>query len=154
MKVLAAITTPFGPGGGLDLDAFEAHVRWLGEIGLDGLFVAGTTGEGALEDDEVEAWPRARWRPPAAAGDRPGGEAEHPGHGGAGAACARRGRGRRGGLRAVVLSGHAGDQVRAHFLALLEAAASAPAFIYNIPPRTVNDLSPELAGELARGSRG
>ena len=39
-----------------DLDAFEAHVRWLGEAGLDGLFVAGTTGEGVLlEHDEVEA---------------------------------------------------------------------------------------------------
>ena len=42
------------------------------------------------------------------------------------------------------------EQVRGHFLALLEAAGDAPAFIYNIPPRTVNDLSPELAGELAR----
>ena len=42
------------------------------------------------------------------------------------------------------------EQVRAHFLALLEAAGDAPAFLYNIPPRTVNDLSPELAGELAR----
>ena len=40
-------------------------------------------------------------------------------------------------------------QVRQHFLALLEAADGAPAFIYNIPPRTVNDLDPALAGELA-----
>ena len=42
------------------------------------------------------------------------------------------------------------EQVRSHFLALLEAADGAPAFLYNIPPRTVNDLSPALAGELAR----
>ena len=56
MKILAAITTPFGSRGDLDLDAFEAHVRWLGEAGLDGVFVAGTTGEGVLlEYDEVEA---------------------------------------------------------------------------------------------------
>jgi dihydrodipicolinate synthase/N-acetylneuraminate lyase len=40
-------------------------------------------------------------------------------------------------------------QVRAHFLALLEAAGDSPAFMYNIPPRTVNDLDPSLAGELA-----
>jgi 4-hydroxy-tetrahydrodipicolinate synthase len=41
------------------------------------------------------------------------------------------------------------EQERAHFLALLEAADGAPAFLYNIPPRTVNDLSPALAAELA-----
>lgn len=41
------------------------------------------------------------------------------------------------------------EQVRAHFLALLETAGGAPAFLYNIPPRTVNDLSPELAADLA-----
>ena len=33
---------------------------------------------------------------------------------------------------------------------MLEAAGDAPAFLYNIPPRTVNDLEPALAGELAR----
>ena len=59
MKTLAAITTPFGTGGDVDLDAFEAHVRWLEEGGLDGVFVAGTTGEGVLlENDEVEALTR------------------------------------------------------------------------------------------------
>ena len=53
VKTLAAITTPFGTHGDVDLDAFEAHVRWLDECGLDGLFVAGTTGEGVLlESDE------------------------------------------------------------------------------------------------------
>jgi 4-hydroxy-tetrahydrodipicolinate synthase len=39
--------------------------------------------------------------------------------------------------------------VRTHFLGLLEAAGEVPAFLYNIPRRTVNDLSAELAGELA-----
>ena len=61
VKILAAITTPFGADGGVDLDAFEAHLRWLDEGGLDGLFVAGTTGEGVLlEHDEVEALASAR----------------------------------------------------------------------------------------------
>jgi 4-hydroxy-tetrahydrodipicolinate synthase len=150
-KVLAAITTPFGSDGGLDLDAFEAHVRWLDEAGLDGLFVAGTTGEGVLlEYDEVEALAR---RAVEAAGSlrvivqvgRPSTRAT--------VALAR---------RALDAGAHgvaayvpwfypiAADQVRSHFLALLEAAGGAPAFLYNIPPRTVNDLSPELAGELAR----
>ena len=39
--------------------------------------------------------------------------------------------------------------VRTHFEGLLEAAGETPAFLYNIPRRTVNDLSAELAGELA-----
>ena len=150
-KVLAAITTPFGPEGALDLAAFEAHLRWLEEAGLDGVFVAGTTGEGVLlEPDEVEA---LAGRAAAAAGSlrvivqvgRPSTSAT--------VALARR----------ALAAGAAGvaayvpwfyavteDQVRSHFLTLLEAADGAPAFIYNIPPRTVNDLSPSLAGELAR----
>ena len=53
---LSAISTPFGPDGAPDLDAFSAHLAWLAEAGLDGVFVAGTTGEGVLlEDDEVAA---------------------------------------------------------------------------------------------------
>jgi 4-hydroxy-tetrahydrodipicolinate synthase len=151
VRVLAAITTPFGADGALDLDAFEAHVRWLGEQGLDGLFVAGTTGEGVLlEHDEVEALAA---RAAAAAGSlRVIVQVGRPSTG-ATVALAR---------RALAAGAHGvaayvpwfypvtPDQVRAHFLALLEAAGDAPAFLYNIPPRTVNDLSPELAGDLAR----
>lgn len=151
MKVLAAISTPFGADGDLDLGAFEAHVRWLGEAGLDGLFVAGTTGEGVLlEDREVEALVE---RAAAAAGrlrviaqvGRPSTRAT--------VALAR---------RALAAGAHAvaayvpwfypltEAQARAHFLALLEAAGDAPALLYNIPPRTVNDLPVPLVGELAR----
>jgi 4-hydroxy-tetrahydrodipicolinate synthase len=151
LRDLAAITTPFGEDGGLDLDAFEAHIRWLEEAGLDGLFVAGTTGEGVLlQDDEVEA---LAGRAAAAAGSlqvivqvgRPSTQAT--------VALAR---------RALAAGAHGvaayvpwfypitQEQVGAHFRAVLEAAGDAPAFLYNIPPRTVNDLSPELAAELAR----
>jgi 4-hydroxy-tetrahydrodipicolinate synthase len=113
--------------------------------------VAGTTGEGVLlEDDEVEALAA---RAVAVAGSlqvvvqvgRPSTRAT--------VALARR-------ALAAGANGVAAyvpwfypitpEQARGHFLALLEAADGAPAFIYNIPPRTVNDLSPELAGELAR----
>jgi 4-hydroxy-tetrahydrodipicolinate synthase len=151
VKVLAAIATPFGPDGGLDLDAFEAHVRWLDECGLDGLFVAGTTGEGVLlEYGEVEALVA---RAVSAAGSlrvivqvgRPSTRAT--------VALARRALDAGAdGVAAYVPWFYPVTQAqsRAHFLALLEAADGAPAFIYNIPPRTVNDLSPELAGELAR----
>jgi 4-hydroxy-tetrahydrodipicolinate synthase len=151
VKVLAAITTPFGADGAPDLDAFEAHLRWLGEQGLDGVFVAGTTGEGVLlEYEEVEALVE---RAAAAAGSlrviaqvgRPSTSAT--------LALARRALG--AGAHAVAayvpwFYPITQDQVRGHFLSLLEAAGDAPAFMYNIPPRTVNDLAPELAGELAR----
>lgn len=150
-RILAAITTPFGADGSVDLDAFGAHVRWLGEKGLDGVFVGGTNGEGVLlADDELEA---LAGRAASSAGDirviaqvgRPSTRAT--------VALAE---------RALAAGAHAvaayvpwfypitQEQVREHFLALLEAAGDAPAFMYNIPPRTVNDLSPELAGELAR----
>jgi dihydrodipicolinate synthase/N-acetylneuraminate lyase len=151
VKILAAITTPFGPDGGPALDAFQAHVRWLDEAGLDGLFVSGTTGEGVLlEPEEVEALTSAA---AAAAGSlrvivqvgRPSTRAT--------VALARRALAAgAGGVAAYVPWFYpvTPEQVRAHFMALLEAADGAPAFLYNIPPRTVNDMSPELAGELAR----
>ncbi len=144
VKMLAAITTPFAADGEVDLDAFDAHLRWLSEGGLDGVFVAGTTGEGVLlENDEVAALDAARRRRGGlAARDRAGRAPEHARHGEPGAARAGRRRGRRRGLRAVVLSGHPGPGAGATSWRVLEAAGDAPAFLYNIPPRTVNDLEP------------
>jgi 4-hydroxy-tetrahydrodipicolinate synthase len=135
----------------VDLEAFEAHVRWLEEAGLDGVFVAGTTGEGVLlEDAEVEALAA---RAVAASGSlrvivqvgRPSTRAT--------VALARRAlEAGAGGVAAYVPWFYpiTDEGIRAHFRALLEAADGAPAFLYNIPSRTVNDLSPDLAGELAR----
>jgi 4-hydroxy-tetrahydrodipicolinate synthase len=149
LRLLAATTTPFGADGGLDLDAFEAHARWLADAGLDGVFVAGTTGEGVLlEDGEVEALAGRAAASPLRVIVQVGRPSTR-----ATVAHARR-------ALAAGADGVAAyvpwfypigeEQVRIHFLALLEAADGAPAFMYNIPPRTVNDLSPELAGELAR----
>ncbi len=151
LRNLAAITTPFGAGGEVDLDAFEAHVRWLAEVGIDGLFVAGTTGEGVLlEPDEVEALTA---RAVAVSGSlevivQAGRVSTR-----ATIALARR-------ALAAGADGVAAyvpwfypltqEQVRDHFLALLEAVDGAPAWLYNIPPRTVNDLDPATAAELAR----
>jgi 4-hydroxy-tetrahydrodipicolinate synthase len=145
--MLAAIATPFGPDGELDLDAFEAHLSWLVEAGLDGVFVAGTTGEGVLlEYDEVEALVEraaGRTRVIAQVG-RPSTRATTELARRALAAGAD-------GVAAYVPWFYPVTQVqlREHFLALLRVVGDAPAFIYNIPPRTVNDLEPALAGELA-----
>ena len=148
----AAITTPFAGDGSVDLDAFGAHVAWLAEAGLDGVFVAGTTGEGVLlEEHEVAALVQR------AVGEAPAGlrviaQVGRPST----PATARLAR------RAIELGADAvaayvpwfypaGDaEARTHFLGLLEAAGDTPAFTYNIPRRTVNDLTPELLAELAR----
>ena len=51
-EVLSALTTPFDAAGEIDYAAFEANVRRLEPL-VDGVFVAGTTGEYlALETDE------------------------------------------------------------------------------------------------------
>jgi len=42
--VLAALVTPFR-GEGIDVEGFEENIRYLDAMGLDGVLVAGTTGE-------------------------------------------------------------------------------------------------------------
>jgi 4-hydroxy-tetrahydrodipicolinate synthase len=148
-RFLAAISTPFDTAGAVDLDAFAAHLAWLAEAGLDGVFVAGTTGEGVLlEDDEVAALVQ---RAAGQDGLRVVAQVGRPST----RATVRLAR------RAIELGADAvaayvpwfypatDADVRGHFLALLEAAGDVPAFLYNIPRRTVNDLSAELLAELA-----
>lgn len=150
VKILSAITTPFRADGELDLDAFEAHVRWLGEAGLDGVFVGGTTGEGVLlEADELEALVA---RAVAAAGERR--VIAQVGRPSTRATTELARRALAAGAQAVAayvpwFYPITQVQVRAHFLALLEAAGERPALLYNIPPRTVNDLEPAIVAELA-----
>ena len=149
-RFLAAISTPFAEDGSVALDAFGEHVAWLADAGLDGVFVAGTTGEGVLlEDDEIAALTERA----VAAGDglRVIAQVGRPST----RATARLAR------RAIDLGADAvaayvpwfypatDADARTHFHGLLEAAGDTPAFLYNIPRRTVNDLSAELAGELA-----
>jgi len=148
----AAITTPFAADGSIDLEAFGGHVAWLGEAGLDGVFVAGTTGEGVLlEADEVAALVERAVHdsPPSlrviAQVGRPSTRAT--------AELARRAIELGAGAVAAYVPWFypaADAEARTHFLGLLEAAGDTPAFTYNIPRRTVNDLTPELLAELAR----
>jgi len=149
VRMLAAIATPYGPDGGVDLDAFDAHIAWLAEEGLDGVFVAGTTGEGVLlEHDKVAALVERA----AASGIRAIAQVGRPSTRGTTELARRALAAGADGVAAYVPWFYPVTQVqlREHFLALLRAAGDAPAFMYNIPPRTVNDLDPSLAGELAR----
>jgi dihydrodipicolinate synthase/N-acetylneuraminate lyase len=50
--LVAATVTPMVDDGALDMRSFQAHVQDLLSAGIEGLFVAGTTGEGMLLDAE------------------------------------------------------------------------------------------------------
>jgi len=147
-RFLAAISTPFAQDGSVALGAFAEHVAWLAEAGLDGVFVAGTTGEGVLlEDDEIAALTEraagGQVRVIAQVG-RPSTRAT--------AALARRAIDAGADAVAAYVPWFypaTEADVRRHFEGLLEATGDTPAFLYNIPRRTVNDLSAGLAGELA-----
>jgi 4-hydroxy-tetrahydrodipicolinate synthase len=141
-RMLAAIPTPFGATGDPDLDAFAAHLTWLLEQGLDGVFVGGTTGEGVLlEPDEIIALVERAVQ--VAGGDRVIAQVGRPSTRAttallerAYAAGARR-------AAAYVPWFYAADdsQVRDHFLALLDTAERRPFLAYTIPSRHVNVLS-------------
>jgi 4-hydroxy-tetrahydrodipicolinate synthase len=151
VKLVTAIATPYRSDGAVDLHAFGAHVAWLSEMGLDGVFVAGTTGEGVLlADSEVEALAaRAAERADGLRVIAQVGRASTP----ATVALVRRALAAGADAVAAYVPWFypiTDAQVREHFLAVLDAAGDAPAYLYNIPPRTVNDLAPEVAGELAR----
>jgi len=150
MKMLAAISTPFGADGEVDLDAFGAHLAWLLEQGLDGAFVAGTTGEGVLlEADEVIALVERAVR--VAGGE---GVIAQVGRASTRATAGLLERAYAAGATQaaayVPWFYRAGDdQVRGHFHALLEAAAGRPLLAYTIPKRHVNVLAPVVLDELA-----
>lgn len=57
--VVTAMVTPFDDAGALDLDDAVRLARWLVDHGSDGLVLAGSTGEGAVLDDDEKA---ALWR--------------------------------------------------------------------------------------------
>ncbi len=50
--VATALITPFAEDGSVDYDAFARLIGWQIEQGIDGLVIAGTTGEGSTLSDE------------------------------------------------------------------------------------------------------
>ena len=147
---MTALVTPFTRDGALDKDAFRALVEWQIAEGTTGLVPVGTTGESPTlshaEHREVVALAVeiAAGRVPVVAGAGSNNTAE-----------------------AVSLVQHA-EQVGAdgvlvvtpyynkptqkglylHFAEVAKATAL-PIIIYNIPPRSVIDMTPETMGRLA-----
>ena len=148
---IPALLTPFNDDGSVDYDAFATHVEWQIAEGSSGLVPVGTTGESpTLSHDEhkrvVEVCVQtAKKRVPVIAGA-----------------------GSNNTVEAIELARHAeavgADALLvvtpyynrptqkgliAHFSAIAEAV-SLPIIIYNIPPRSVIDMTPDTMGKLAR----
>ena len=148
---LPALVTPFTPDGEVDLDTLRKLVEWHVDQGSHGLVPAGTTGESpTLTHEEhrlvVEEVVRA------AAG-------RVPVIAGAGSNSTREAIGllrfaqEVGSDAALVVTPYYNKPTQggliAHYSALAEAC-DLPIIIYNIPGRSVIDMTPETMGVLAR----
>jgi 4-hydroxy-tetrahydrodipicolinate synthase len=147
---LTALVTPFDKGGRFDEKAFRAFVDWQIAEGTTGLVPVGTTGESpTLSHDEhrhvvktcIDA---AKGRAPVVAGAGSNNTEEAVGlvkfaeEAGADAVL-------------VVTPYYNKPTQRglyAHFAAVAKAT-TLPVIIYNIPPRSVIDMTPETMGRLA-----
>lgn len=151
---IPALVTPFTAGGAVDEKAFADHVDWVIAEGSTGLVPVGTTGESpTLSHDEhkrvvelcVEV---AAKRVPVIAGAGSNNTteaielAQHAEQAGADAL--------------LVVTPYYNKPTQkgliAHFSAIAEAV-SLPIFIYNIPGRSVIDMTPETMGKLAKAHK-
>jgi 4-hydroxy-tetrahydrodipicolinate synthase len=148
---MPALVTPFTDSGAVDEDAFAAHVEWQITEGSTGLVPVGTTGESpTLSHDEhkrvielcIEV---AAKRVPVVAGAGSNNTreaielAQHAEQAGA------------DGLLVVTPYYNKPTQkgLIAHYSAIAEAV-SLPIIIYNIPGRSVIDMTPETMGALVK----
>ncbi len=147
---LVALVTPF-KNGQVDVDTLKKLVEWHIEHGTHGLVPVGTTGESPTlthEEHEMvvtETVKAAAGRVPVVAGAGSNNTAEslrHMKHAKAVGADA-----------ALVVTPYYNKPTQeglyAHF-ATLHDAVELPIVIYNIPPRSVVDMSPKTMGELAK----
>ena len=144
-----ALVTPF-KNGGLDERAFRELVDWQIEEGTDGLVPVGTTGESpTLTHDEhhkVVEWTveQARGRVPVMAGAGSNSTAEavdlarHAEKAGANAVL----------VVAPYYNKPGQEGIYRHFKAVNDAI-NIPIFVYNIPPRSVIDISVETMKRLS-----
>jgi len=147
---ITALVTPFAAGGALDEKAFRAFVEWQIGEGSNGLVPVGTTGESpTLSHDEhrlvVKACvEEARGRVPVIAGAGSNNTQE--------AVELVRFAEKVGADAVLVVTPYYNKPTQrglyAHFAAVAKAT-TLPVIIYNIPPRSVIDMTPETMGRLA-----
>lgn len=149
--VITAMATPFAADGSVDVPAARALARHLVAHGSHGVVVAGTTGESpTLSDDEKLALLDAVL---AEVGDDAtilfGSGSNDTAH-----TVELTERARKAGAHGVLVVTPYYNRpnergLRAHFAAAAEAAGELPVVLYNIPSRTVVNLSPAFLAELA-----
>lgn len=150
LTFVVALFTPFAEDGRVDRDALIGHVRYVLDQGADAIMPCGTTGEGALlEEEEVAMVVEAT----AEAAD--GHEViAHVGRPGTDATIRLARRAVASGATAVsaVVPYYyplTPEQTLRHYGSLLEAVPDVPVFAYTIPERTGNQLEPETLEALA-----
>ncbi len=148
--IITALATPFGPDGALDLDAWRRLLEQQLERGVQGVVVAGSTGEAAtLSDDEYDTLLRAAvaqvgGRVPVLAGTGMSGTAKT-------VALTRRAAALGAQYALVVTPPYVRptqEGLKAHYLAVAEHGGL-PVVLYNVPGRTGCDLLPETVAALA-----
>jgi 4-hydroxy-tetrahydrodipicolinate synthase len=148
---ITALVTPFDKAGRFDEKAFRAFVDWQIAEGTNGLVPVGTTGESpTLSHDEhkavVEACvAQADKRVPVIAGAGSNNTAE---------AIDLAQFAQKAGADAVLVVTPYYNKpnqrgLYAHFAAVAKAT-SLPVIVYNIPGRSIIDMTPETMGQLAR----
>ncbi len=146
-----ALVTPFSRDGALDKDAFRNFVEWQIAEGTNGLVPVGTTGESpTLTHDEHRQVVKlcveiAAGRMPVIAGAGSNNTAE--------AIALAKYAESVGADGVLVVTPYYNKPTQrglyTHFAAVAQATAL-PIIIYNIPPRSVIDMSPETMGQLAK----
>ncbi|GAC1516320.1 MAG: 4-hydroxy-tetrahydrodipicolinate synthase [Gemmatimonadaceae bacterium] len=152
-SLFAPVTTPFSAStGDLDLDAFERNLNAHLAAGINGIVVAGSTGEAALLDEDERSRLAQRARRTVAPGVPlvigVGGESTR--------ITLRRARaaGERGADIVIVVAPHyygpnmTEAALRGHYLRVADDSP-VPVLLYNIPKYAHFTLSAALVGELA-----
>jgi 4-hydroxy-tetrahydrodipicolinate synthase len=148
--IITALATPFGPDGALDLDAWHRLLQQQLDGGVQGVVVAGSTGEAAtLSDDEYDTLLRSAvafvgGRIPVLAGTGLSGTAKT-------IAQTRRAAANGAEYALVVTPPYVRptqDGLKAHYLAVAEQGGL-PVVLYNVPGRTGCDLLPQTVAALA-----
>jgi len=150
--ILSAVPTLFGPDGGLDPDANHALYKLVAGL-VDGLFVAGTTGEfPALEDAERLALfelALAEAGPDRVIAHIGAPDARHASR--LARAAAALGATRLAAITPYYLPARP-DELAAHYQRIREAVPGAELYAYIFPERTGLTVSPPLFAEVARAA--
>ncbi|EFG9152899.1 4-hydroxy-tetrahydrodipicolinate synthase [Escherichia coli] len=147
---LTALVTPFQENGAFDEKAFRDFVKWQIDEGTKGLVPVGTTGESpTLSHDEhhrvvATCIDASKGRVPVIAGAGSNNTEE--------AISLARHAEKAGADAVLVVTPYYNKPTQrglyAHFAAVAKAT-TLPVIIYNIPPRSVIDMTPETMGRLA-----